>query len=161
MFSGFNQSEDISLDNRYDTLLGITEQELHSVFAEGIYDLAETIGKNEEETKELLKRRYDGYHFSKRMVDVYNPFSILNTFSRLDMRDYWFTSGTPTYLVRLLGNSQEDIMSFTSGEHGVDEFLNYESDNRQMYFVGASFSSKMGTVEEWKVSQQRTGSQSV
>lgn len=129
MFSGFNQPEDISLDNRYDTLLGITEQELHSVFAEGIYDLAETIGKNEEETKELLKRRYDGYHFSKRMVDVYNPFSILNTFSRLDMRDYWFTSGTPTYLVRLLGNSQEDIMSFTSGEHGVDEFLNYKADS--------------------------------
>ena len=129
MFSGFNQPDDISLDNRYDTLLGITEQELHTIFTEGISELGEAIRKNKEETKELLKRRYDGYHFSKRMVDVYNPFSILNTFSKLDMQDYWFTSGTPTYLVRLLGNSQEDIMSFTSGEHGLDEFLNYKADS--------------------------------
>jgi hypothetical protein len=129
MFSGFNQPDDISLSNRYDTLLGITEQELHSVFAEGISELAETIGKTEEETKELLKRRYDGYHFSERMIDVYNPFSILNTFTNLKMNDYWFTSGTPTYLVRLLGNSQEDIMSYTTGEHGLDEFLNYKADS--------------------------------
>lgn len=129
MFSGFNQPDDISLDNRYDTLLGITEQELHSVFAEGISELAETIGKNEDETKELLKKRYDGYHFSERMIDVYNPFSILNTFARCKMQDYWFTSGTPTYLVRLLGNSQEDIMSFTREEHGLDEFLNYKADS--------------------------------
>ena len=129
MFSGFNQPDDISLSNRYDTILGITEQELHSVFAQGISELAETIGKSEEETKELLKKRYDGYHFSERMIDVYNPFSILNTFANLKMNDYWFTSGTPTYLVRLLGNSQEDIMSFTSGEHGLDEFLNYKADS--------------------------------
>ncbi|MCR4809322.1 MAG: ATP-binding protein [Prevotella sp.] len=129
MFSGFNQPDDISLDNRYDTLLGITEQELHTVFAEGIAELAETTGKSEEDTKELLKRRYDGYHFSKRMIDVYNPFSILNAFAKLDMKDYWFASGTPTYLVRLLGNSQEDIMSFTTGEHMLDEFLNYKADS--------------------------------
>lgn len=129
MFSGFNQPDDISLDSRYDTLLGITEQELHTVFTDSIAELAETIGRNEEETKELLKIRYDGYHFSERMIDVYNPFSILNTFTKLKMNDYWFTSGTPTYLVRLLGNSQEDIMSFTSGEHGLDEFLNYKADS--------------------------------
>ena len=129
MFSGFNQPDDISLDSRYDRLLGITEEELHSVFAEGITELAEMIGKDEEETKRLLKQRYDGYHFSERMIDVYNPFSILNTFSKLKMNDYWFTSGTPTYLVRLLGNSQEDIMSYTNGEHTLDEFLNYKADS--------------------------------
>ena len=129
MFSGFNQPDDISLDSRYDKLLGITEEELHSVFAEGITELAEMSGKDEEETKRLLKQRYDGYHFSERMIDVYNPFSILNTFSKLKMNDYWFTSGTPTYLVRLLGNSQEDIMSYTSGEHKLDEFLNYKADS--------------------------------
>ena len=128
MFSGFNQPDDISLDRRYDTLLGITEKELYTVFAESIAELADTLGKNEEETKELLKKRYDGYHFSEKMIDVYNPFSILNTFSKLSMKDYWFTSGTPTYLVRLLGNSQEDIMTYTSGEHTLDEFLNYKAD---------------------------------
>ena len=128
MFSGFNQPDDISLDSRYDQLLGITEQELNTVFAESIGELAKTMQKTVEETKLLLKRRYDGYHFSERMIDVYNPFSILNTFAKLKMNDYWFTSGTPTYLVRLLGNSQEDIMSFTTGEHAPDEFLNYKAD---------------------------------
>lgn len=129
MFSGFNQPDDISLDSRYDKLLGITEEELHSVFAEGITELSGAIGKDEEETKRLLKQRYDGYHFSEKMIDVYNPFSILNTFSKLKMNDYWFTSGTPTYLVRLLGNSQEDIMSYTNSEHTLDEFLNYKADS--------------------------------
>ena len=128
MFSGFNQPDDISIDNRYDTLLGITEKELDIVFAESIAELAATLGKSEEETKELLKKRYDGYHFSERLIDVYNPFSILNTFSKLSMKDYWFTSGTPTYLVRLLGHSQEDIMTYTNGEHTIDEFLNYKAD---------------------------------
>ncbi len=129
MFSGFNHPDDISLDSRYDKLLGITEEELYSVFAEGIAELADIMGKDEEETKRLLKQRYDGYHFSVRMIDVYNPFSILNTFAKLDMQDYWFTSGTPTYLVRLLGNSQEDIMSYTTNEHTLDEFLNYKADS--------------------------------
>jgi hypothetical protein len=80
MFSGFNQPDDISLGPRYDTLLGITEEELYTVFEEPIRELAEELGEDEETTKELLKKRYDGYHFSKRMKDVYNPFSILNTF---------------------------------------------------------------------------------
>lgn len=128
MFSGFNQPDDISLSNRYDTLLGITELELHTVFAEPIRELANSLGKSEGEMKNLLKHRYDGYHFSERMIDVYNPFSILNVFADLKLKDYWFTTGTPTYLVRLLGNSQEDIMSYTCGEHSLDEFLNYKAD---------------------------------
>lgn len=129
MFSGFNQPDDISLDKRYDTLLGITEEELYSVFTEGINELAEAEDYTPEEVKAELKRRYDGYHFSKRMVDVYNPFSILKTFANQMMNDYWFASGTPTYLMRLLGNSQEDIMSYTSNEHMLDEFLNYKADS--------------------------------
>ena len=128
MFSGFNQPDDISLDNRYDKLLGITEQELHTVFAEGIRELAEEEGCSVNEIKESLKRHYDGYHFSKRMVDVYNPFSILNAFSKLDMKSYWFTSGTPTYLVRLLGNSQESVMEFTSQNYPEQMFIDYKAD---------------------------------
>ena len=129
MFSGFNQPDDISLSNRYDTLLGITTEELHSVFAEPIKEMAQESGCTADEVKVRLKQRYDGYHFSERMIDVYNPFSILNTFSKLKMRDYWFQSGTPSYLVRLLGNSQEDVMSFTQGEHTLDEFINYKADS--------------------------------
>ena len=128
MFSGFNQPDVISLDARYDILLGITEQELYSVFAESIRELADAWQKNEAEVKQMLKARYDGYHFSERMIDVYNPFSLINAFAKLQLKDYWFTSGTPSYLVRLLGKSQEDIMKYTQQEYVVDEFINYKAD---------------------------------
>ena len=129
MFSGFNQPDDISLGPRYDTLLGITEEELYTVFEEPIRELAEELGEDEETTKELLKKRYDGYHFSKRRKDVYNPFSILNTFINLDMRDYWFSSGTPSYLVRLLGNTPEDIMQYTGKKYPEQLFIDYKADS--------------------------------
>ena len=129
MFSGFNQPDDISLGNRYDTLLGITEEELYTVFEEPIRELADELGESEEVTKQLLKQHYDGYHFSKRMKDVYNPFSIINTFAKLDMRDYWFASGTPTYLVRLLGNTPEDIMQYTGKNYPEQMFIDYKADS--------------------------------
>lgn len=128
MFSGFNQPDDISLSNRYDTLLGITEQELHTVFAEGINEMAEEEGCSVEEIKTSLKLHYDGYHFSKRMVDVYNPFSILNAFAKLDMKSYWFASGTPSYLVRLLGDNQENVMEYTSQNYPEQMFIDYKAD---------------------------------
>ena len=128
MFSGFNQPDDISLGNRYDTLLGITEEELYTVFEEPIRELAEELGETEEETKQLLKQRYDGYHFSKKMKDVYNPFSILNTFANLDMKDYWFSSGTPTYMVRLIAKSQEEVMTYTGRYYPEQTFVDYKAD---------------------------------
>ena len=128
MFSGFNQPDDISLSKHYDTLLGITEEELHTVFAESIKELAAEMECTPDEVKALLKEHYDGYHFSKRMIDVYNPFSIINTFSKLDMRDYWFSSGTPSYLVRLLGNTPEDVMHYTSQNYPEQMFIDYKAD---------------------------------
>ena len=129
MFSGFNQPDDITLDRQYDTLLGITEQELHTVFAEPIREMAEEMGCTEDEVKAKLKAQYDGYHFSDRMIDVYNPFSIINAFAKRQIKDYWFASGTPSYMVRLLSKSQEEVMTFTQGEHTLDEFLNYKADS--------------------------------
>ena len=128
MFSGFNQPDDISIDNRFDTLLGITEEELHTVFAESIAELADVYEVDIEKMKQLLKQRYDGYHFSKRMKDVYNPFSILKTFAKLDMKDYWFTSGTPTYMVRLLAKSQEEVMTYTGRYYPEQTFVDYKAD---------------------------------
>ena len=128
MFSGTNQPDDISFDQRYDTLLGITEQELHTVFADSIHEMADAYGHSDEKMKELLKLRYDGYHFSNRMIDVYNPFSILNAFAKNTLGDYWLASGNPTYAVRLLGKTKEDVMSFTQEGHTLDEFINYKAD---------------------------------
>lgn len=59
--------------------------------------MAASEGCTEEEIRQRLKRHYDGYHFSKEMTDIYNPFSLLNAFDCKDIRDYWFSSGTPSY----------------------------------------------------------------
>ena len=128
MFSGFNQPDDISLSDRFDTLLGITTEELHSVFAEPIRQMADQMGYDEDEMKVRLKRHYDGYHFSSRMIDVYNPFSLLNAFANNMMDDYWFASGTPSYIVRLLGKTQEDVMTYTGQYYKKRFFIDYKAD---------------------------------
>jgi hypothetical protein len=128
MFSGFNQPDDITLDRQYDTLLGITEQELHTVFADPIREMAEEMGCTGDEVKTMLKEQYDGYHFSKRMVDVYNPFSIINAFAKHDIKDYWFASGTPSYMVRLMSKSQEEVMTFTGQYFPEQMFTDYKAD---------------------------------
>ena len=128
MFSGTNQPDDISLSDRFDTLLGITTEELHTVFAEPIRQMAHEMDCDEDEMKVRLKRHYDGYHFSSRMIDVYNPFSLLNAFANNMMDDYWFASGTPSYIVRLLGKTQEDVMAYTGQYYKKRLFIDYKAD---------------------------------
>ena len=108
-FSGFNQPNDISMDPRYEALCGITEAELHEYFAEQIVELAEADGCPESEVKARLRTRYDGYHFSRRMTGVYNPFSILNVFNEGQRSDFWFSNATPTYLVKLMEDFNENM----------------------------------------------------
>ena len=127
VFSGFNQPKDISMDSRYDTLCGITQQELESCFAEPIKDLAAKYGVSVPEITDSLKRRYDGYHFSEEMTDVYNPFSLLNVFDSLKMRDYWMTTGTSDYLVRLLSRSDENMEEMLMGEYTPSAFADYKA----------------------------------
>ena len=128
VFSGFNQPNDISMDNTFDTLCGITEEELQTYFHEQIYELAETNGYTNEEIVALLRQRFDGYHFGPRLKGVYNPFSILNTFSKMIIRDYWFRTGTPTYLVRLLQDTHENLNELTGKYYDESEFVDYRAD---------------------------------
>ena len=81
VFSGFNQPADISMDSRYEALCGITQTELEHYFFEAIQEMAKKEGISADEMTAWLKRQYDGYHFSKNMTDVYNPFSLLNAFA--------------------------------------------------------------------------------
>ena len=81
VFSDLNNLRDISMLKDYERICGITEEELHSEFKEGIKELGTANDMSEEETKAELKELYDGYHFNNRCVDIYNPFSILNTFA--------------------------------------------------------------------------------
>ena len=128
VFSGFNQPSDISMDEQYETLCGITQEELEHYFAEPIKALAVKYKVTEEGMLDMLKHRYDGYHFSGNLTDVYNPFSLLNAFAKKALRDYWFSSGTPTYLVRLLNHTQEDLNELTGRYYRPEEFVDYKAD---------------------------------
>ncbi len=128
MFSGFNQPDDISIDSRFEALCGITEKELHTVFADDIDELADTEGQTADEIKARLKEMFDGYHFSKKLTDIYNPFSIINTFAKNDIRSYWFKSGTPSYIVRLLNRCKEDVMKYTGRYYQEQMFIDYKAD---------------------------------
>ncbi len=128
VFSGFNQPEDISMSRDYEALCGITEEELYCYFAEPIAELAKVNDCTIDEMKQMLKKQYDGYHFGRRMTDIYNPFSILNACKSRNIDDYWFRSGTPTYLVRLLNHSQENMNELTNRYYTTQQFIDYKAD---------------------------------
>ena len=131
VFSGFNQPADISLDGRYEALCGITTEELHSYFKEPIRTLAQKYKYTEEEMKTFLKKQYDGYHFGENLIDIYNPFSILNAFAAQKVDDYWFRSGTPSYLVRLLNHTQENLNELTNRYYTTQQFIDYKADTEK------------------------------
>lgn len=128
VFSGFNQPEDISMSNRFDSLCGITKEEMESVFDEEMDRMAEELQVQPNELRRMLKKQYDGYHFSRRMTDIFNPFSVLNALKSHTLDDYWFASGTPTYLVRLLAHSQENLNELTGRYYDTTEFVDYRAD---------------------------------
>ncbi len=103
VFSDLNNLQDISMDERYADICGISEAELSENFSEDIRNLAEANGQSLEEANIALKERYDGYHFNPwTSYGLYKPFSLLNTFAKKRYGNYWFETGTPTYLVELL-----------------------------------------------------------
>lgn len=111
---------DISIDNRFANICGITEKELLSNFKEDIVELGQKNGMTEEETKAYLKDMYDGYHFVEYGDDIYNPFSLLNTFAKMKFGSYWFETGTPTFLVELLKHSEYDLHRLTEEMTSAD-----------------------------------------
>lgn len=105
IFSGLNNLNDISLDPAYSEICGITQKELESNFQDGITRLAHALDLDYEGALNELKLNYDGYHFTEYSPDIYNPFSIINALSKSKIDAYWFSSGTPTFLVNTLQNS--------------------------------------------------------
>ena len=128
VFSGFNQPNDISMDSKYDAICGITEAELHSVFADSIATMAKKLDYTVAEMKAELKKQYDGYHFSNALVDIYNPFSVINAFNKLDIDSYWYKSGTPTYLVKLIEGHNVNMQKLTSRGYESQYFVDYRAD---------------------------------
>ncbi len=109
VFSDLNNLQDISMDECYCDICGISEKEMHTYFEESIRELAANNRLSYEETCAKLKEQYDGYHFEYDTEGIYNPFSLLNAFNKRKFRDYWFETGTPSFLVELLKRSDYDL----------------------------------------------------
>ncbi len=109
VFSDLNNLEDISRDEAYYDICGISEKELIDNFSEDIQDLATANGQTFGQACEQLRTDYDGYHFYPDSPGIYNPFSLLNTFKKKQYGHYWFETGTPTYLVELLKLHKYDL----------------------------------------------------
>lgn len=116
VFSDLNQLNDISMDYAYNTLCGITKEELVATFTPEIEKLSHFLGCSFHELLSRMERQYDGYHFCEdTRVGLFNPFSILNALQKLKLGNYWFQTGTPTYLVDLLKQSDYDLRLLIDG----------------------------------------------
>jgi hypothetical protein len=111
VFSELNHLTDISLDEKYAGICGISASELVQNFEPEIATLAQKLGKTYDETLGELKKRYDGYHFAENSEGMYNPYSLLRTFIAGKLNDYWFETGTPTFLVKMLKDIEFDVKS--------------------------------------------------
>lgn len=102
IFSELNNIENISMDEPYAAICGISEDEIRSQMKEDVDRLAKNLGVTPEEALMKLKENYDGYHFTYPSPDIYNPFSLLTAMEKGKIGSYWFGSGTPTYLIKML-----------------------------------------------------------
>lgn len=116
IFSTINNLTNISLQREYSALCGITEEEFTRDMVPDIEMLARRYECSPEEMHEKLKEQYDGYHFSEESPEVYNPFSLLKCFLQKKIANYWFESGTPSYLIREMQHFRTDITTMDSIE---------------------------------------------
>lgn len=137
IFSGLNNILDISLDERYSEICGITEDELKHTFKEGISQLALKLNTDYDGALARLKENYDGYHFTENSADIYNPFSLLIALDRKKIAAYWFQSGTPTFLVKVLRGQKEplrEIFNEKVSESAISEIDTYTTSPQSLLF---------------------------
>ena len=130
VFSDLNNLNDISMDRRYVEICGITEEEIQQNLEPELHELAEVQGITYEKACLELKERYDGYHFTENSVGLYNPFSLLNTFDKMKFGSYWFETGTPSYLVKLLKRDKYDLHRLTYDEATSDMLNSIDSTSK-------------------------------
>ena len=116
VFSDLNNLEDLSMWNEYVTLCGVSNQNLE----EELHEFAKVQSMTYDEVNAELEKWYDGYHFTHNSIGMYNPFSLLSAFKRKDFGNYWFETGTPTYLVELLKRNHYDLERMASEETSSD-----------------------------------------
>ncbi|MBQ9608057.1 MAG: ATP-binding protein [Lachnospiraceae bacterium] len=131
IFSDLNHLRDISLSEEYADICGITETELKNAFMPEVEAMAAKQKMSLEECYEKLEKTYDGYHFNKESNGVYNPFSLINALQAKEFDSYWFSTGTPTFLIKKLNAINFDAKKFTDGNLYADSYalFDYRADN--------------------------------
>ncbi len=109
VFSDLNNLKDITLNERYADICGISEKELHTYFNDSIKKLAQKNSLTIDEAYAELKKSYDGYHFAPNSEGMYNPFSLLNALETGNIDNYWYRTGTPSFLVKMLQNNDYNL----------------------------------------------------
>lgn len=127
VFSDLNNLNDISMDERYIEICGITEKEIHENLEDELHELARRQKMTYDEVCKELKECYDGYHFVEDSIGLYNPFSLLNTFDKMKFGSYWFETGTPTYLVELLKQNHYSLQRIAHEETDADVLNSIDS----------------------------------
>ena len=122
IFSELNNISNISMLPQYAGICGITMEEMRTQMSADIAALGEKLGKTTEETFDVLREYYDGYHFADKSPDVFNPFSLLSAMANGMLDYYWFTSGTPTYLIEMLRKFHVMPSEIGGGEADKSEF---------------------------------------
>lgn len=128
IFSDLNNLQDISLSEKYSAICGMTIEEIRDNFDAGVRELADNNDISVEEAYAQLKDNYDGYHFSPSSPDIYNPFSLLSALSNGYFGAYWFSTGTPTFLVRMIRDMQIDLRDLEHLEENIDDLMDASFD---------------------------------
>ena len=118
IFSGLNNLDDISMDSAYSGICGISDAEIRDYFHDDVECLAQANGMSIGSCYQELKEMYDGYHFCENTDGIYNPFSLLNTLSKRKFNEYWFETGTPSFLVKVMKETSYDVSRLSDDEVG-------------------------------------------
>ena len=122
IFSEINNLDNISMFDQYSAICGISKTELLTQMKPDVEILAKALDKTFDETVEELKNFYDGYHFSEKSEDVFNPFSLIKALRSQKIAAYWFSSGTPSYLIKTLQKYHVGILDIEKKRASVDDF---------------------------------------
>lgn len=122
IFRELNNLQNISMRDDFSSLCGITERELLAELEPDIKLMAEANNQTYEDACACLKQQYDGYHFSKHCEDIYNPFSLFNAFNAKEYKNFWFSTGTPTFLIDLLQEVNFDVRELEGVEATDEQF---------------------------------------
>ena len=155
IFSDLNQLTDISLDEDYSGLCGITREDIYKYFMPEVEQLAKKQEISNEECLDILGKQYDGYHFHYRGEGIYNPYSLLKSFFSKEFGNYWFETGTPDFLVKEIKERAFDIRKFTNETIYASESMLKDYTGDTLDLVPLLYQTGYLTISDYDVRRKR------